>query len=986
MNLLDAKRKLLPLSGYMGMGGGGGGGSQQSTNTTYSTNIPEYAKPYVETMLGATQKQLFQGSSNPQYEDVPVYSTQSTGGRGGGTQQVQTGTERRLIPGSDTFNITGFQPYRSYGGTYDAQGNQTSYDPGKSIAGFQPMQTGAQQGIANMQLPGQYGQATDATQQSMQNLQNANYQAGNFGNQFQNPGTYQPGQFSMMQAQAPDLQNYQMGPAERVRTQSFAQPGSAEAYMSPYMQNVVDIQKREAQRQSGIQGTQQQAQAVGAGAFGGSRDAIVRAERERNLGQQMGDIQATGQQAAYGQAQQQFNAEQQARLQAQQANQQAGIQTGTQNLSALLGIQQLGAGQNMQSQLANQQAFQQAQQAAEQSRQYGAGQGLQAASLGAQYGQAAQAAEEQSRQFGAGYGMQANQAALGAANQLANLGQQQLAAQQGIYSLQNTTGAQQQALEQQKVNQAIQDYSNAQQYPLMQLGTMSNMIRGLPMQAQTTQQYVAAPNPITQAIGAAGAGASLYNAFKAKGGVIKEYAKGGIMSYNVGGEVESDLYNMDESSLQKQLKESSSPSIKRMAQRILRERQLEKQPQQPRLAGGGIIAFASSTDENNQSVVKEKPELTPSEILHRRSMTGEVTKDVSNVPLGIAQAAPAVAPPPVLKAPLTALEATQADPNIPDVLKSQISDIQTRADRSIPDIMREKQAAYEAAGVAQRDPEARANLMKERANAEDEARRNRYLQAAAFFARWGSTPGETLTAGLIAVRERIPEIVEGEKEAKKVRMEINKSIASLDEATRLETIGEIDAAAAVKEKDAEKMQTLFLKLSEYQMQTQKENAAETKALKVEEVRSTRAREHDISIEKMRRELQNSVNETQLAGERIRAAAAKEDKEGRNETNMIARLNAAAQLQANVEKTIEVEMSKPAYATLVNRAGMAETPDTLPLIKAAKEQLAIRERNFDRMRKDAQDTVNFVREKAGMKPKPTNTGGDAPPPPPGAKVD
>jgi signal recognition particle GTPase len=44
------------------MGGGGGGAPQQSTSTSYQTNIPEYAKPYVETMLGATQKQLFQGT------------------------------------------------------------------------------------------------------------------------------------------------------------------------------------------------------------------------------------------------------------------------------------------------------------------------------------------------------------------------------------------------------------------------------------------------------------------------------------------------------------------------------------------------------------------------------------------------------------------------------------------------------------------------------------------------------------------------------------------------------------------------------------------------------------------------------------------------------------------------------------------------------------------------------------------------------------
>jgi hypothetical protein len=136
------------------------------------------------------------------------------------------------------------------------------------------------------------------------------YNPSNYGNQFNQQG---------FGYDAQNAQGYQMGPAERVRTQSFAQPGSADAYMSPYMQNVVDIQKREAQRQSGIQGTQQQAQAAQAGAFGGGRDAIMRAERERNLSQQMGDIQAQGSQAAYSQAQQQFNAEQQARLAAQQA-------------------------------------------------------------------------------------------------------------------------------------------------------------------------------------------------------------------------------------------------------------------------------------------------------------------------------------------------------------------------------------------------------------------------------------------------------------------------------------------------------------------------------------------------------------------------------------------------------------------------------------------------------------------------------------------
>ena len=106
------------------------------------------------------------------------------------------------------------------------------------------------------------------------------------------------------------LQNKAYDQAGTLTGQSFTNAGTAGTYMSPYMQNVVDIQKREAQRQSGIQGTQQQAQAAQAGAFGGGRDAIMRAERERNLGTQMNDIQAQGLQSAYQAAQNQYNTEQ----------------------------------------------------------------------------------------------------------------------------------------------------------------------------------------------------------------------------------------------------------------------------------------------------------------------------------------------------------------------------------------------------------------------------------------------------------------------------------------------------------------------------------------------------------------------------------------------------------------------------------------------------------------------------------------------------
>jgi hypothetical protein len=93
--------------------------------------------------------------------------------------------------------------------------------------------------------------------------------------------------------------------------------------MSPYMQQVVDINKREAQRQADIAGTQRGAKAAGAGAFGGARQAIENAEAQRNLAMQMGDIQNKGTQDAYSQAMSQFNAEQQQAQQAAQLREQS---------------------------------------------------------------------------------------------------------------------------------------------------------------------------------------------------------------------------------------------------------------------------------------------------------------------------------------------------------------------------------------------------------------------------------------------------------------------------------------------------------------------------------------------------------------------------------------------------------------------------------------------------------------------------------------
>jgi hypothetical protein len=209
-------------------------------------------------------------------------------------------------------------------------------------------------------------------------------------------------------------------------------PYAQQSFMSPYMQNVVDVQKQEAIRDYGKTLPGMQAQAVRQGAFGGSRQAIEQAEARRNLQTQLGQIQAQG----------------------------------------------------------TQRAFEQGQQA----QQFGANLGLQ----------------------GFGTALQGTGQLTSAGKALADIGGAQLQAQQGIIGLQSQAGAQQQALEQQRINQAIQNYALQQQHPQMQLSMMSSLLRGLPLQQATTQQYQAAPSAISQigGLGTAGVGHVWFRAFK----------------------------------------------------------------------------------------------------------------------------------------------------------------------------------------------------------------------------------------------------------------------------------------------------------------------------------------------------------------------------------------------------------------------------------------------------------------------------------------
>lgn len=88
---------------------------------------------------------------------------------------------------------------------------------------------------------------------------------------------------------------------------------AAQQYMSPYMQQVVDVQKQQAIREAQRQNAGRAADAVQAGAFGGSRQAIQQGLAGEALSRQLGEIQASGQQQAYESAQGQFERDRAAR-------------------------------------------------------------------------------------------------------------------------------------------------------------------------------------------------------------------------------------------------------------------------------------------------------------------------------------------------------------------------------------------------------------------------------------------------------------------------------------------------------------------------------------------------------------------------------------------------------------------------------------------------------------------------------------------------
>ena len=351
------------------MSKGGSSAPTQTRSEVVQSNLPEYARPYYEELLGRTM-----------------------------------------------FETT--KPYTPY--------------PGQRMAYFDPYETAAQEGTAQLAFqgaPSQIGTATDITTQI----------------------GYQPTGQGMDIAAGfqPPMQttDYYGG--------SVADPYMVGDYMNPYQQYVTDIQKREATRQSEMQANQLAGQAAQSGGLGGYREAIMQAERQRNLNQQLDDIQARGSLSGYQQAMQGIEADRRARMEEDARRMQARQQNAAlMEQRARLGL--AGLGQDVGTRA----------------------QSLQAAGMLGDLGKADQAMALE------------RLGALGGAGEL----------RRGMLQRSLDTG--------------YEDYLRQRTYPYQQLNVFSQMLQGLPVTPEQTRMLYGGPSAAQQALGAGIGGLGLYRALR----------------------------------------------------------------------------------------------------------------------------------------------------------------------------------------------------------------------------------------------------------------------------------------------------------------------------------------------------------------------------------------------------------------------------------------------------------------------------------------
>ena len=263
-NIFNWVQNLVEAFTFYGGGSGSGGGGGPQTTTSYSTNLPAYARPYYQELLKQTGRQIYDTVDRSMIGQINPIT---------GTPYIDR----------DVGKVTGVKEMPQY--------------TGDRLAGFNEDQTRIQNEALGLTQPEQFAQATAGLDYG----QSLGY------------GTAARGIDQALAYNAGDLQRLGM-----------TQPGTfggaqAQQYMSPYQQAVTNTALREAQRQADLQSKRFALGAMGRGTFGGARQSLMQGQLNRETARTMGDIQAKGAQDAYTNAQQQFERDRAAGMSAEQA-------------------------------------------------------------------------------------------------------------------------------------------------------------------------------------------------------------------------------------------------------------------------------------------------------------------------------------------------------------------------------------------------------------------------------------------------------------------------------------------------------------------------------------------------------------------------------------------------------------------------------------------------------------------------------------------
>ena len=246
-----------------------------------------------------------------------------SGGGGGGQNTVTTQVEKLPV------ELVPFYKDMLGRGVYESLTGYETY-PYRRLADFDPYEAGAQEAYAEMALEGtpqafadaQSGMREiamgspyersiqgDATTQQLANLFQAAGETPDFyGSALEEDGVV---------TDADQVVAYDDGLDEFVAQTMSERPQTSsemERYMNPFQQQFIDRQKEMARREAAQQARDRGLAAAQAGSLGGGYEAIMQSEQERNLRNQLQDIQASGDMANFQQARAAYEADRQNKM------------------------------------------------------------------------------------------------------------------------------------------------------------------------------------------------------------------------------------------------------------------------------------------------------------------------------------------------------------------------------------------------------------------------------------------------------------------------------------------------------------------------------------------------------------------------------------------------------------------------------------------------------------------------------------------------